>query len=112
METEERQVLGLSTFRRDDAKLLQMQLAIRKEVITNRFSGETQAHSGEISWADESGPAKWSTQDRRTDCGEDHTAYIYVDDPSDNIARNPQLLYMDFTFLIRLRPNSSTCQAS
>lgn len=112
IKTEERKLLGRITFHRDDAKQFMIQLAIRREVNANRFYSETTAYSCEVSWIKEPGSEPWSPANRRTDCGEEHMVWMYVDDPSDIMAQKRYIQYMDFTFLIRIRPNSPNCISS
>lgn len=101
----ERKHLGQATFHRDDGEEFTIQLAIRKRVKEKTFfSSETTTYSGEASWVKDPGTGMWGWENRYVKCGDEHRLYMYVDEFSDLTAQHLVTSYMDFTFLIRIRP--------
>jgi hypothetical protein len=51
------------------------------------------------------GPETWLPARSNTNCGEEHTAYVDIDDISNTTAQRRYNGFLDFTFLIRINPS-------
>jgi len=106
IEPDERRLLGRITVSRDDGEQFVIRLAIRREDRAKiLFPGETTLYSGEVSCLEESGSETWVAEDRRIDCGERNMVYVYANNLTDDTAYGGHYTFMDFTFLIRIRPS-------